>query len=234
MDGRAQPHVIGGRQGQAIEPIQAAFQAKSGKLYRPVLRRRDLERDRSMRFEVVLVEQFSEALADVPDRFGTLLTSLTMAAQFRWNLIDHYRNRIGGWQTDHAKSEGCQQLRQAIDNIVKVAAVQRFIASDLLRDAFESPAEQSQVEALYTQWGKIKQELEQVLQRKNLDELRRLLDQLKELNTSFMVLASKRYHELLRKLNDNCHAGLKNDVSLWGRLKEGFLSFIQMLRNEPA
>jgi hypothetical protein len=30
-------------QGQAIEPIQAAFQAKSAKLYRPVLRRRDLE-----------------------------------------------------------------------------------------------------------------------------------------------------------------------------------------------
>jgi len=120
-------------QGQAIEPMQATFQAlQSGKLYRPMLRRRDLERDGSMRFAVVLVEQFCEALAYVPERLGTLLTGLTMATRFRWRIIEHYLNQMPRWRTDHAKDEGCQQLLQAIVNIEKLAAYQRFITPDLL------------------------------------------------------------------------------------------------------
>ena len=188
-------------QGQAIEPIQAAFQAKSGKLYRPVLRRRDLERDGSMRFAVLLVEQFTDALIYVPERLGTLLTGLTMASRFRWRIIEHYLNQIPRWRTDHAKAEGCQQLLQAMVNVEKIAAYQRFITPDLLQDAFGSPAERRQVDVLFTQWGEIRQELEQVLQRHNMDEITRLLEQSKGLNTAFMVLASKRYHELLREMN---------------------------------
>ena len=125
-------------QGRAIEPIQAAFQAKSGKLYRPMLRRRDLERDGSMRFSVVWVEQFCEALAYVPERLGTLLTGLTMATRFRWRIIEHYLNLMPRWRTDQARAEGCQQLLQAIVNIEKTAAYQRFITPDLLQDAFGS------------------------------------------------------------------------------------------------
>ena len=125
-------------QGQAIEPIQAAFQAKSGKLYRPMLRRRDLERDGSMQFSVVWVEQFCEALADVPERLGTLLTGLTMATRFRWRIIKHYLKLMPRWRTDQARAEGCQQLLQAIVNIEKTAAYQRFITPDLLQDAFGS------------------------------------------------------------------------------------------------
>jgi hypothetical protein len=189
-------------QGRAIEPIQATFQAlQSGKLYRPVLRLRDLERDGSMRFSVVLVEQFSEALAYVPERLGTLLTGLTMATRFRWRIIEHYLNQMPRWRTDQAQAEGCQQLLQAIVNIEKAAAYQRFITPDLLQEAFGSPAERRQVDALYTQWGEIRQELEQGLQRNNMDEITRLLEQSKGLNTEFMVLASKRYHELLREMN---------------------------------
>ena len=86
-------------------------------------------------------------------------------------------------------------------NIEKTAAYQRFITPDLLQDAFGSLAERRQVDALYTQWGEIRQELEEVLQRNNLDEITRLLEQLKGLNTAFMVLASKRYHELLQEMN---------------------------------
>lgn len=189
-------------QGRAIEPIQATFQAlQSGKLYRPALRRRDLERDGSMRFSVVWVEQFCEALSYVPERLGTLLTGLTMATRFRWRIIEHYLNLMPRWRTDQARAEGCQQLLQAIVNIEKTAAYQRFITPDLLQDAFGSPAERRQVEALYTQWGEIRQELEQVLRRNNLDEITGLLEQMKGLNTEFMVLASKRYHELLREMN---------------------------------
>jgi hypothetical protein len=148
-------------QGQAIEPIQAAFQAKS----------------------------------------GTLLTGLTMATRFRWRIIEHYLNQIPRWRTDHAKAEGCQQLLQAMVNVEKIAAYQRFITPDLLQDAFESPAERRQVDMLFTQWGENRQELEEVLQQNNLDEITRLLERSKELNTAFMVLASKRYHELLREMN---------------------------------
>ena len=183
-----------------IKPIQATFQLKGGKLYRPVLHRRDLERDGSMLFEVLLVEQFSEALAEIPMPIGTLLTSLTMAAQFRWNLINHYRNLIKGWETDHDKADGCQELLQAIKNIENVAANKRFITSDLIENAFEDLEERSQVRGLYSQWEGIRLELERVLQQKNLDKLKCLLEKLKGLNTDFMVLASKRYHELLEKM----------------------------------
>jgi hypothetical protein len=189
-------------QGRSIEPIQATFQAlPSGKLYRPVLRRRDLERDGSMRFSIVLVEQFSEALAYVPEPLGTLLTGLTMATRFRWHIIEHYLNLTPGWRTPQARAEGCQQLLQAIVNIEKAAAYQRFITRNRLRDAFADPKECRQVDALYTQWGEIRQELDQVLQRNDLGEITRLLEQSKGLNAEFMVLASKRYHELLREIN---------------------------------
>jgi hypothetical protein len=189
-------------QGRAVEPIQATFQAlQSRKLYRLVLRRRDLERDGSMRFSLLFVEQFSEALSYVPERLGTLLTSLTMATRFRWSVIEYYLNVAPSWRTDHAKQEGCQQLMQAIVNIEKTAAFQRFITPDLLREAFGSPAERHQVDALYTQWWDIRSELEQVLQRKNSEEITRLLGQMKGLNTDFMVLASKRYHELLQEMD---------------------------------
>jgi hypothetical protein len=189
-------------QGRAIEPIQATFQAlHSGKLYRPVLRRRDVERDGSMRFSIVLVEQFSEALVDVPERLGTLLTGLTMATRFRWHIIERYLNLMPGWLENQSPAEGCQQLRQAIVNIEKAAAYQRFITPDLLQDAFGSPAERRQVAALYRRWEKIRRKLEQVLKRNNLDGVARLLEQSKVLNTEFMILASKRYHELVREMN---------------------------------
>ena len=154
-----------------------------------------------MRFAILLVEQFSEALAYVPERLGTLLTGLTMATRFRWRIIEHYLNLMPRWRTDQAQAEGCQQLLQAIVNIEKTAAYQRFITPDLLQDAFGSLAERRQVDVLYMQWGEIRQELEEVLQRNNLDEITRLLEQMKGLNTEFMVLASKRYHELLREMN---------------------------------
>jgi hypothetical protein len=50
-----------------------------------------------MRFSIVLVEQFSEALVDVPERLGTLLTGLTMATRFRWHIIERYLNLMPGW-----------------------------------------------------------------------------------------------------------------------------------------
>ena len=115
-----------------------------------------------------------------------------MATRFRWRIIEHYLNLMPRWRTDQARAEGCQQLLQAIVNIEKTAAYQRFITPDLLQDAFGSPVERRQVDALYTEWGEIRQELEQVLQRNNMDEITRLLEQSKELNTTFMVLASKR------------------------------------------
>jgi hypothetical protein len=166
-----------------------------------VLRRRDLDRDGSMRFAVLLVEQFTDALIYVPERLGTLLTGLTMATRFRWRIIEHYLNQIPRWRTDQAKAEGCQQLLQAMVNVEKIAAYQRFITPDLLQDAFASPAERRQVGALITQRGDIRHVLEEVLQRHNLGEITRLLEQSKGLNTAFMVLASKRYHELLREMH---------------------------------
>jgi hypothetical protein len=89
----------------------------------------------------------------------------------------------------------------AIVNIEKAAAYQRFITPDLLQDAFGSPAERRQVAALYRRWEKIRRKLEQVLKRNNLDGVARLLEQSKVLNTEFMILASKRYHELVREMN---------------------------------
>jgi CHAD domain-containing protein len=139
-----------------------------------------------------------------------------MASRFRWRIIEHYLNQIPRWRTDRAKAEGCQQLLQAMVNVEKIAAYQRFITPDLLQDAFGSAAERRQVDVLLTQWGKIRQELEQVLQQHNLDEITRLLEQSKELNGAFMVLVSKRYHELLLEMNgdeDDQEAALMHAVA---------------------
>jgi hypothetical protein len=130
-----------------------------------------------------------------------------MAIRFRWHIIEHYLNQMPSWRTDQTRAEGCQRLQQAIVNIEKASAYQRFITPDLLQDAFGSPAERRQVKALYTQWEALRQELEQALQQHNLDEFTCLLEQSKELNTAFMVLASDRYHELLREMNG--HAGAR-------------------------
>lgn len=188
-------------QGHTAEARQRTFRAlRSGKIYHPVLHRRHLEPDGSMVFYVLFIEEVSAGVVNVPMPLGTLITSLTMGRRFRWEVIERYLGLLRAWMPGAETEEGCQQLSQTISNIEREAAIEGLLTPDRLVGVFDSEKDQLAIKMMYPQWENIKNALETAIQATNIQEIQAQLDAMRALNKSFMVMASKRYPELVQKI----------------------------------
>jgi hypothetical protein len=63
---------------------------------------------------------------------------------------------------------------------------------------FDAQEDKNAVSRSFTQWAELDQRLMVAIEAKDLDDIQKILGTLRVLNKAFMVLAAKRYHELLQ------------------------------------
>jgi hypothetical protein len=170
--------------------------------YKPVLYRREEQRDRATTFHVLFIEQFSRGIIKAPDDLATLLSSLTLGNRLQWEVYEHYRHKIGRWK-DEDLEDGCRRILEAMDNVEKEARFREQAEKDTsekhgdrLLWAFPSDKRDWINENLSNQTD-TKAQVRDALNSANREQVLRLFPQLQRLNGELNVAVSQRYHDLL-------------------------------------
>ena len=183
--------------GHLFPPVQAMCRGSDGETYRPVLRRADFNSDASMTFFVAFVEEVSGQVGDLPQPLATMMTALSMGTRFRFEAIENGLESLRA-AGNGAADTACESIKQSILNIESEAASRGAELSEKsLKALFANPQHKTQVEDIYSRWYDIRRELFDAIGRHDVATVKNTVFALRELNASFMTLASRRYHELV-------------------------------------
>jgi hypothetical protein len=179
------------------------YSAETQKQYLPVLHRFDRMPDASSRFCVLFTELPHEDDMRLGGDLGHIAAMLRMARKFRWGVVDTFINRILSISTHRARNEDdvtklLHELMSAIERIENEAAMVGFLDEYNVTGVFAAQEDKDSVSRSFAQWDELRQRLMVAIEAKALDDIQNILGIIRVLNKEFMVLAAKRYHELLQ------------------------------------
>lgn len=188
-----------------FDPCLPRFQSpKTHMLYRPVIYRRDRMPGESLRFKIAFVEIPSEEDPRPLGDLGTISALLTIARKFRWAILIPFLSRIGMLRSRKASDEQVavclEELELALQKIESEAASLKFFDTTLVLSALKSKEDKDTVNEMFKEWGVLRRELMEKIEARHLDGVANVLETVREMNKTFMVLSAKRYHELLQDM----------------------------------
>lgn len=184
-------------QDRAIEPLRAPLYAvREQKIYRPLLAESTWEANGEITFKIVFYEGVSWLIEDIPKRQGNLLTSLVMATRFRYELLEKYGGHLPQEITEEEKEQLYSEIAQVIEHIEEEAEFHHMFEQEELVAAF-SDTDQPTIHQMYNKWYRIREQLKTDLDTKNSGAIESHLLQLREINTQYLDLATRRYAELM-------------------------------------
>ncbi len=189
-----------------IPQIQATFTATDGNIYHPILARSDTYPPGTMTFEILLMETVTGGLLQVPPNLGILITGLRAGLRLRYEVLTHLElleDSRGDEQHKH-----CDRIARAMRNIdievrsrgVKATSQGPQIERDNFVSAFVDPNERRLAGNLYDRLRSKRKELRSELEAIEVEKVKFRLRELEHLSGQLMVLASKRYYELICEL----------------------------------
>jgi hypothetical protein len=179
------------------EPIGTTFTARKGvKLYQPSLYRIDKKADGSMVFKILLTEDISFRLNNVPPGLAELMTAIIMATRFRFELLNEYLLNGDSLKIDETFENACSEIRQIIVNIEKDALSRGLLDSKKVADMFEEKESKEKINSMFDDWVKIREKIMDYPQN-NEEDVARYLKKLMGLNKEFLTLANYRYAEIM-------------------------------------
>ena len=180
------------------------YSSGNQKQYLPVLQRFDRMPDSSRRFRILFTELPAEDDVLVGGDLGLMATLLRMARKFRWGIIDTFRNRISGILNrsimDDAKVTSLlHELLSAIERIEGEATQRGFLDQESILQLFDAKEDKEALSERFTQWEELRSKrLRVAIEAKALNDIHEILGEMRLINKEFMIMASKRYHELLK------------------------------------
>jgi hypothetical protein len=188
--------------GKPPRPMQATFRALGAdEMYRPSLYRVDTLADGSTVFKVLFYEDVSWQLADIPDIIGNLLTSVSVATRFRYEVLEKYRDTIHTLD-EAACARACKVIAQTISSIEGEADSRGLLEKSGLIAAFGSPAEQAEITEMYEHWYEIRDSLLVELKEQDATSVKDRLDSLYGVNRQYLDMATKRLARLMAENKD--------------------------------
>ncbi len=183
--------------GNPPHSLQATYRARGdNKHYRPVLYRVDTLADGSAVFKVLFHEDVSCQLVDVPFDIGLLITSLSMATRFRFEMIDRYREDVLT-MNENAFAEACESMSQTLASIEEEADSRGLLERDGLLKVFKMAKDQTAVDKMYSDWYGIRKELLVGLEERDRHTVKVQLDKLQPINRGYLKIASRHFAELM-------------------------------------
>jgi hypothetical protein len=184
-------------EGRPPHPIQATFRArKAEQIYRPVLYRVDSLADGSAIFKVLFLEDVSWRLTDIPYTMGNLITSLSMATRFRYEMLEKYRGKLRAMDAT-ARQRACEAMIRTVNNIEEEGGSRGLLEKEGLIDGFATTADRDAVATMYARWYEIRDTLLQALQERDGETVEDQLDALYAINRRFLDITTKRLATLM-------------------------------------
>lgn len=195
--------------------------AAQGRLWRPLIQRVDLFGEHELseydhekgwyttadRIEIFL--QFVEArlgfLENMPDNpQGYLVSALSMARRFRYEVIGRFYGNIHWPVSDERYRRSIRELKQSMEIVLRDADLLNLATPDHLLPAFDTEEDRQELLVVYGDWLKHREiifrkieELE-ALPADRRNEVNEFLENMAELTFRFMILATRRWNEILR------------------------------------
>jgi hypothetical protein len=185
--------------GRKFYPIQAVFQADSGKIYRPVLCAIDRmgEEGAIDRFHVTFTEEVS-AIDDtaIPRPIAVIATVLRFAFRFKWEVLERF-----GKET--LEEEDAVRVENALRRIYKDWESRGIGGQEVILDLF-SDTQAVKISEMFTEWYKLRNpegtgELDIAIEKRNTEKIQELLKSLIPTNQEFLEMTTVRFTELVSK-----------------------------------
>jgi len=170
--------------------------------YHVLLSRYDRFSDGSMTFYLLFIKKSDED--EAIDRSVQLIGDmLKLGRVFRWEILTPAKRDIKDliFKPDEEKGAATfEELLQKIDWIRGESNRMGLRNPDDIVEAFSSKQDREKVAELVTnRWPAVLQDLAASIESRNLEDILLFLEAMLELNKDYMVLAAKRYHQLLAK-----------------------------------
>jgi hypothetical protein len=183
--------------GRKFYPIQAVFQTKTGKIYRPVFCAVDRNGDEGPihSFHITFTEEVSAIdRTAIPGPIAGVGTVLRFAYRFKWEVIE----RFG---TNTLKDEDVVRLDNAIRRINKDWESRGIGEKENVINLF-SNGQAKRVAKMFVIWNKLKNpegtgELDIAIENSDTQKIQEILNGLIPINQEFLELAIMRFTELL-------------------------------------
>jgi len=177
--------------------INAVFHSlRDAKMYSLILYRSDMMANGGFVFKVLLHEDVSWKLEEVPGPMRSLTTSLLMATRFKYELIEKYRDKVRNGHSFATFEKYCTEIRQVVMQIESEAASRGLMERYKLVESFHG-TEREEVDRMYEQWYEIREVLMNGIDKKEQSPIQLSLKQLAGINGRYLEIASRRFHELM-------------------------------------
>jgi len=182
--------------GRKFNPIQAVFQTKTGKMYRPILcavDRKDPDGPAEI-FQLIFAEEVSYVDATaIPENVAELSTILRFAFRFRWEVLEKFGNK-------KLTKDDVIRVKNAIERIERDWESRGMATDDRLIEFF-SPEQKKRVAKLLMDWKKERNDqgtgkLDIAIKNKDRLAISTILKKYVPLNQGFVEMAAERFSEL--------------------------------------
>jgi hypothetical protein len=184
-------------EGRLPQPIEATFAGANGgagKRFRPNLTSVRQKDDSIESFHIGFIEVIGRGMAGgEPAGMRSLQTAMRLAYRFRWEIVEPYKWSAFGRKDIHA-------IQNILERIEREAHTHGLLDRGILCGQFGSDA--PMVDAMYTQWEEIRNNqrtglLDQGFCENDGRKVKESLKVLADINKRFMVLAAKRFAEMV-------------------------------------
>jgi len=187
--------------GRTFRSMQAIFQSAQGPTYKPILAEVETMSDGSMIFHILFDETVSGSIGDVPTPLGILVTALRMGMRMRYEVLQKSLAIIARVRGGEDVGQACEQVRQNIYCIESEAASRGAeLRRESLGAVFAPGRERDSIMRMYDQWYDLRARLFQAMDDHDPEQGEQALEAMLAMNTSFMTVGSRRYHELVKEL----------------------------------
>ena len=186
--------------GNAFGPIQATFKGQnSGKLFRPHLHALDRGDDGTIEsFSILFLEEVGAGLSEhISTESRVLLTFFRLACRFRWEVIQRYKSGIETGQV--------QELKDSIDRIETEGRSRGNVNLEVLLECFKNDENATnKIKQMFQKWYVYRKDdrngkLDIAIKQKNVDEIKRILDDLSNTNREFLEVILTGMEKFLMK-----------------------------------
>ena len=184
-----------GRLPRSIEETFAGANGGAGKQFRPRLTSVTHRNGAIESFHISFIEVIGRGMAGgEPAGMRTLQTAMRLAYRFRWEIVEPYKNRSAFGRKD------IHTIENILERIEREAHTHGLLDRGILCSQFGSDA--AVLEAMYTQWEEIRNDqrtglLDEGFSEKDGRKVKESLEVLADINKRFMILAAKRFAEIV-------------------------------------
>ena len=189
-------------QNRIFRSVQAVYHCRAG-AYQPQLSRKEALSDGGALFHVHMVETVVAPFFEVQNEFGLMATLLRLGLRFRYEVIVRSSKLLSALPKNRATAKAAQdvlrELRNAVETIECDALsrgaenIDRMSVAEL----FETEADKDTMGDISDKWDDARAKLFSDESAHTLEEIRQVIEQMRDVNYRFMSLATRRFNEMV-------------------------------------